>query len=209
MAAWWGGGGGRARGGGPLPGVLEVARRRPLLRRLGVDREMDCDSGPLYCKLPDFAYSTPARFIRVVVGTNHLTTGGQQYDVERAIVHEQYDSARIRNDICLLYLNEDMTFNELVRPVALPRSDTEPGADLMLTGWGRLSYGLSAKKDRRNRYHWCDDDVHDQWLNLLSKSYSMWFIRLWSGLNVVPSGSRATLIITESPSRTESILHHG
>ncbi|XP_050663910.1 chymotrypsin-2-like [Leptidea sinapis] len=78
--------------------------------------------------------------ITVVVGTNSLKKGGVQYSVEKIIVHKEYDSGLIMNDISILKVSEDIEFNEIVQPIELPEEDTDPGADLVLTGWGRLSY---------------------------------------------------------------------
>lgn len=77
--------------------------------------------------------------MKVVVGTNSLKDGGDTYSVENLIVHEEYDGSIIVNDISLVELSEEIEFSERIQPISLPEENTEAGADLVLTGWGRLS----------------------------------------------------------------------
>ncbi|XP_028170065.1 chymotrypsin-2-like [Ostrinia furnacalis] len=79
-------------------------------------------------------------FIKVTVGTNSLVSGGQSYAVSKLIVHEGYDASLIANDVSLVKLAQDIVFSNRVQPIELPAGDTEAGADLVLTGWGRTSY---------------------------------------------------------------------
>ncbi|KAM3966657.1 chymotrypsin-2 [Aphomia sociella] len=81
-----------------------------------------------------------ARSIRVVVGTNSLKSGGDYYSVESIIVHDDYNSYLITNDVSLIKVSKDIKFSDKVQPIPLPDHDTEGGANLLLTGWGRLSY---------------------------------------------------------------------
>ncbi|XP_068629132.1 chymotrypsin-2-like [Battus philenor] len=76
----------------------------------------------------------------VVVGTNSLLAGGYHYPIEKIIVHEQYDGNLIKNDVSLIKLSNEIEFNSHVQPIQLPEKDTEAGAELLLSGWGRLSY---------------------------------------------------------------------
>ncbi|CAK1552927.1 unnamed protein product [Leptosia nina] len=80
------------------------------------------------------------RSVKVVVGTNSLKSGGAKYSVERLVVHESYNSGLISNDISLVKVTEDIEFTDRVQPILLPESNTEANAELLLTGWGRLSY---------------------------------------------------------------------
>ncbi|XP_069354104.1 uncharacterized protein [Maniola hyperantus] len=88
-----------------------------------------------HCTVGQSAFS-----IKVVVGTNSLTSGGDKYSVEKIIVHEKYNSMLISNDVSVVRVATEIEFNDLVQPIALPDSNTEGGADLILTGWGRISY---------------------------------------------------------------------
>ncbi|KAL4714616.1 hypothetical protein ACJJTC_019679 [Scirpophaga incertulas] len=80
------------------------------------------------------------KLIRVVVGTNSLSKGGISYSVSRIIVHENYNSKVIKNDVSVIRTSKEIEFNERVQPIQLPGENTGAGANLLLTGWGRLSY---------------------------------------------------------------------
>ncbi|CAH2100317.1 unnamed protein product [Euphydryas editha] len=76
----------------------------------------------------------------VVVGTNRLLSGGKKYSVNKIIVHEDYDGLLIINDVSVVQVVGTIEFNDRVKPIKMPDEDTLGGADLILTGWGRLSY---------------------------------------------------------------------
>ncbi|KAG6465621.1 hypothetical protein O3G_MSEX015271 [Manduca sexta] len=78
--------------------------------------------------------------IKVVVGTNNLLVGGDRYSVEIIIIHEGYDSVQISNDVSVIKVTSDIEFKDRVQPIQLPDEDTDAGADVVLSGWGRLSY---------------------------------------------------------------------
>lgn len=82
----------------------------------------------------------------MVVGTNTLYSGGNRYGVEKIIVHKEYNSGLITNDISLIKVSEPIVFNNLVQPIDLPDKDTAEGADLLLTGWGRTSVSFDKQK---------------------------------------------------------------
>ncbi|XP_038209471.1 chymotrypsin-2-like [Zerene cesonia] len=79
--------------------------------------------------------------MRVVVGSNKLVGGGQTYDVEQVISHENYDETKIINDIALIKVAADIEFSDHVQPIALPTKNTKPGANVLLSGWGREGEG--------------------------------------------------------------------
>ena len=49
--------------------------------------------------------------------------------IDRVIVHDQYDSENLQNDVAVARLQEDLHFNRYISIVALPDSNTEVGAD--------------------------------------------------------------------------------
>ena len=56
--------------------------------------------------------------------------------------HEDYDdgSGTFANDISLLELSEELSFNDAVQPISLPSSGQSfTGDDCVLSGWGRTS----------------------------------------------------------------------
>ena len=62
--------------------------------------------------------------------TMHVVAGGielnnfeqeeQTRNLIKIIGHPNYDSATISNDVCLLHLQESLTFNDWVQPLPLP-----------------------------------------------------------------------------------------
>ncbi|CAH0600780.1 unnamed protein product [Chrysodeixis includens] len=94
----------------------------------------------------------------VVLGTINRLSGGVKYSVDRIIIHKKYDSSSIKNDISLIKVDKEIQFNDLVQPIQLPDADTGEGVELLLSGWGRISYPGSLP-------------VHLQMINLTSVSF--------------------------------------
>lgn len=72
----------------------------------------------------------------------------QKIYVEKSIVHPQYNSRTTVNDIALLKLKQDITFDDYSQPACLPSlsnesSDYKEGEWLTISGWGstRQAYG--------------------------------------------------------------------
>ncbi|XP_076666967.1 chymotrypsin-2-like isoform X1 [Andrena cerasifolii] len=79
--------------------------------------------------------------IAVVLGTNILDDGGDEYQSERVIAHPRYSSALIRNDIGLIRLSKDIAFGDKVKPVSLPNENfSKIDYPAVLSGWGTTSY---------------------------------------------------------------------
>ncbi|XP_017772357.1 PREDICTED: chymotrypsin-1 [Nicrophorus vespilloides] len=76
----------------------------------------------------------------VVVGSHYLSEGGVSHQVKSFVVHEQYDSYRIQNDVSILKLDTPISFNTKVQAVKLPTSNIGGDADVILSGWGRTNY---------------------------------------------------------------------
>jgi len=85
--------------------------------------------------------------------TMHVVAGGielnnfedeeQTRNLQKIIGHPNYDSNTISNDICLLHLQESLSFNDWVQPIGLPTQgqETEAGTECTVTGWGTTSEG--------------------------------------------------------------------
>jgi len=89
-----------------------------------------------------------ADILRVLVGSHHRTEIDEDQDsipVNSLILHENYDSYTVENDICLLELGEKVTMGEHVGLIALPdpMEEYEAGTMCTVTGWGALSEGGS------------------------------------------------------------------
>lgn len=75
----------------------------------------------------------------VVVGTNHLQSGGIAYPVELIVSHADYNPKVINNDVALLKVSTDIQFNNLVQPISLGSSIVGEGKKATLAGWGKTS----------------------------------------------------------------------
>ena len=66
--------------------------------------------------------------------------------VEKIIIHENYNTNTIDNDIAILKLKTPLIFNDDVQPACLPHSNFAPekyGQIGVVSGWGSLSEGIS------------------------------------------------------------------
>ncbi|KAH8414373.1 hypothetical protein KR215_004432 [Drosophila sulfurigaster] len=89
----------------------------------------------------------PPEFIVVVTGTNRYMEPGAVYYTEEVHLHCLYDQPYMHNDIALIKLTQNITFNALTQPIALPTRPTREGDEIVLTGWGaEVAYG-DAKED--------------------------------------------------------------
>lgn len=61
--------------------------------------------------------------------------------VRKAVKHSGYTSSGVHNDIALLHLGSPITFNDYIRPVCLPTSESvfSSGTESWVTGWGKTS----------------------------------------------------------------------
>lgn len=83
-----------------------------------------------------------AHNLKVLVGTNDLLKGGKYYNVTKLTPHENYNSPRFAYDIAVIKLQEKIEFNEKVQPIELSNEEVPDGAQVQLTGWGRLKDDL-------------------------------------------------------------------
>ncbi|CAG4926759.1 unnamed protein product [Colias eurytheme] len=83
--------------------------------------------------------SAGADQIEVLVGTNTLSSGGTRYGVEKIIKREDFTETSRANDIALLKLQSDLTYNSKVAAISLASQDTPVGTEVTLTGWGYAS----------------------------------------------------------------------
>ncbi|CAF4836717.1 unnamed protein product [Pieris macdunnoughi] len=75
--------------------------------------------------------------IAAVVGTNKLSSGGDHYEINKIIIHENFVAERLQNDISLCQIKEEFNFNDRVKPIRLAsRPNIRPGSRCVLTGWG-------------------------------------------------------------------------
>lgn len=77
--------------------------------------------------------------LKVVVGTNDLTSAKMQYTVQRLIVHEKYNKPLLANDVGLMEINGSIQFDgKKVQPINYSKRFVNAGEQVLITGWGRL-----------------------------------------------------------------------
>jgi len=90
-----------------------------------------------------FAYSFNDTAITVVLGTNALDKGGDEYLSIKKWIHPHYNSILIRNDIGLIKLNKDIVFGDKVKPIALPTQNFDKSDyPATLAGWGTINVNI-------------------------------------------------------------------
>ncbi|XP_016942628.4 chymotrypsin-1 [Drosophila suzukii] len=88
---------------------------------------------------------TPA-LVNVITGTNKWAEPGGIYYTEEIHMHCMYDQPYMHNDIALVKLTQNITFNELTQPIDLPNRPVRSGDEIVLTGWGaEEAYGGSVE----------------------------------------------------------------
>ena len=61
------------------------------------------------------------------------------YKVQNIILHEQFNETKsFDNDIAVLRIEENITFNDHVIPVCLPQQDVEIKGYTYIVGWGAV-----------------------------------------------------------------------
>ena len=70
-----------------------------------------------------------------------IRRGGDQYGLDRQIIHEDYTNYKT-NDISLLRTDREIVFNEYVHPACLPPEDAcfAEGSELWASGFGTIEY---------------------------------------------------------------------
>jgi len=79
---------------------------------------------------------------------NEVDADQEDFAVKRVVLHEDYDSWTINNDICLLELDGTVTMGSHVGAISFPSDGEEYDAGTMctVTGWGTTSEGGSLGK---------------------------------------------------------------
>ncbi|XP_071555909.1 chymotrypsin-2-like [Temnothorax nylanderi] len=79
--------------------------------------------------------------IQIGVGSNHLQSQ-IIYTADALIIHDNYNKAQHLNDIGLIKLSKDITFNKTITSTALISNNEDfEGVKLQVSGWGRLWAG--------------------------------------------------------------------
>lgn len=80
----------------------------------------------------------------VLVGTNDLKNGGTYYEVDKYYAHEDYNNPDFAYDIAVIRVEGTIEFNDRVQPIEPSSEEVPDGAEVLLTGWGRLSVSVIA-----------------------------------------------------------------
>jgi len=98
-------------------------------------------------------FADGASGVKIRAGDHRLssTDGSEQtINVEKAFVHPQYNGQTTNNDIALIKLAQELTFNDYVQPACLP-AEAEEDADyaegnwMTISGWGSTSPARAAR----------------------------------------------------------------
>ena len=71
----------------------------------------------------------------ILVGTNDLKNGGTYYEVDKFIMHENYNGT-FAYDVAVIRVKETIKFNDRVKPIELSSEEVQDGTDVIFTGWG-------------------------------------------------------------------------
>ena len=83
-------------------------------------------------------------------------TPHQDRNVRGVIIHPQYASGPLFNDIALVILNEPFNISENVDTICIPVQDANfDGSRCYATGWGKDSFGKIQSRDVRGGYGRC------------------------------------------------------
>jgi len=76
--------------------------------------------------------------LTVMVGDHDQdeSDGETRLDVKRIIVHENYNTQNMQNDIALIELDEDVPWGQYVAPACLPSTNVAVDQECVVTGWG-------------------------------------------------------------------------
>ncbi|KAH8276643.1 hypothetical protein KR044_001091, partial [Drosophila immigrans] len=96
-----------------------------------------------HCVSNDYKNGTievyPASVLSIRAGSNDRFAGGVLIQIVEVIVHEDYGN--FLNDLAVLRLETPLIFSDNIKPIALPTENTPDDADIIISGWGRLTAG--------------------------------------------------------------------
>jgi len=78
--------------------------------------------------------------VYALVGAYRQTNGGVKVELDKITPHKEFSLQQLVNDIALIRTAEEITFTNLIQPIALPTSPLEATARVVLTGWGKHKF---------------------------------------------------------------------
>lgn len=79
----------------------------------------------------------------IVAGSNTLNSGGDTYNLAKALYHASFNQQNLQNDIALIKTQQEIRMGGNVQMIQLNSQDIGGGAPLTLSGWGLTSYPSS------------------------------------------------------------------
>lgn len=79
------------------------------------------------------------------VGSTSLNGNGKTYELDKAIKHRSHNKPMFANDIGVLRVKEQISFNKNVQPIEPSSQEPPHGSSALLTGWGRLGVSYTVK----------------------------------------------------------------
>lgn len=94
-----------------------------------------CAQSPKNGKIHD------VKLFQVRVGSSSSKEGGQVHNIQRVIIHPNYQQKSVNSDLSLYELKTPLEFGPNVKKLRLPPQDTKSsdGMKLFLSGFGRIS----------------------------------------------------------------------
>lgn len=77
--------------------------------------------------------------MKIVTGTNSLTSGGSSYSVIEIKTHPNFNAYTLFNDIAVLKTSSNIQFNELVNAIELGTAFVNGDISTFAIGWGQTS----------------------------------------------------------------------
>ncbi|XP_023176458.2 serine protease SP24D-like [Drosophila hydei] len=81
----------------------------------------------------------PASRYSIRAGSNDRFDGGVLLQVVEIVVHEKYGN--FLNDVAVLRVESPFIYSASIQPIGLPSKNTPDNADIIVSGWGRLTHG--------------------------------------------------------------------
>lgn len=76
-----------------------------------------------------------------MVGSNEIS-GGTYYLLNYTLIHDKYNRPKNSFDIAVARVDGHIELNDRVRPIKILRDEAPEGAQVEITGWGRLGLQL-------------------------------------------------------------------
>ncbi|CAF1606265.1 unnamed protein product [Adineta ricciae] len=115
--------------------------------------------------------TTDASLISVTAGMHNYSSSTEsntrQTRFAQAIyVHPQYNTTGYINDIAVIRVSPPFTFNTYVQPACLPGPEPQPNDEVIIAGWGALTFGGPVNKVLKQAYTKVVDLCEARWANM-------------------------------------------